>query len=117
MRRVLALLICLLPLLVSGETNRNFQQGSLCFLHVTVIDVVSGVAKPDMTVVIGGDKIIQIGKTADVSAPKDTNKIDATGKFLIPGLWDMHVHWYNLEYNQLFLANGVTGVRQMFGNS
>jgi imidazolonepropionase-like amidohydrolase len=43
--------------------------------------------------------------------------IDAGGKFLIPGLWDMHVHWYNRDTLTLFTANGVTGIREMFGNS
>jgi Amidohydrolase family len=41
--------------------------------------------------------------------------VNATGKFLIPGLWDMHVHWYDKDYLPLFMANGVTGVRMMWG--
>jgi imidazolonepropionase-like amidohydrolase len=43
--------------------------------------------------------------------------IDATGRYLIPGLWDMHVHIYDERYLALFTANGITGVRQMWGNS
>ncbi len=49
--------------------------------------------------------------------PAGAQIVDATGKFLIPGLWDMHVHWYSRDAFTLFIANGVTGVRQMFGNS
>src|SRR5262249_19092575 len=41
--------------------------------------------------------------------------IDARGKFLIPGLWDMHVHWEMKDYLPLFIANGVLGVRVMWG--
>lgn len=41
--------------------------------------------------------------------------IDAKDKYLIPGLWDMHVHWYDEKYLPLFIANGILGVRQMFG--
>lgn len=43
--------------------------------------------------------------------------VNATGKFLIPGLWDMHVHPHGKEYLPLFVANGVTGIRIMSGNS
>ena len=42
--------------------------------------------------------------------------LDAAGKFLIPGLWDMHVHWYDRGYLPLFIANGVTGIRVMWGS-
>ena len=55
-------------------------------------------------------------KSAKIHAPKDAQIVDATGKFLIPGLWDMHVHWDDKNYLPLFLANGVTGVRVMFGD-
>lgn len=41
--------------------------------------------------------------------------MDATVKFLIPGLWDMHVHWYEKRFLPLFIANGVTGIRMMWG--
>ena len=54
-------------------------------------------------------------KSGKIHAPKDARVVDATGKFLIPGLWDMHVHWYDKDYLALFIANGVTGVRVMSG--
>jgi len=47
--------------------------------------------------------------------PEGSQVVDATGKFLIPGLWDMHVHPTEKEYLPLFIANGVTGVRVMWG--
>jgi len=68
-----------------------------------------------MTVVITGDRISAIGD--NISVPAGAQVVDATGKFMIPGLWDMHVHWYLRDTFTLFIANGVTGVRQMFGNS
>ena len=64
---------------------------------------------------ITGDRISAIGD--NIPLPADARVVDATGKFLIPGLWDMHVHWYTRDTFSLFIANGVTGVRQMFGNS
>ncbi|MGH9913929.1 MAG: amidohydrolase family protein, partial [Pyrinomonadaceae bacterium] len=68
-----------------------------------------------MTVVITGGRISEIGKTGKVRLPKDAQVVDATGKFLIPGLWDMHAHWSQKEYLPLFTANGVTGTRIMWG--
>jgi hypothetical protein len=85
--------------------------------HVTVIDVAGGPSKPDRTVVIHGDRISDIGKAGEMAVPSDATVVDASGKFLIPGLWDMHVHWYNRDSFTLFTANGVTGIREMFGNS
>ena len=87
----------------------------LAFTHVTVIDATGAPAKSDQTVVITGDRITEIGPSASVRAPKDAQVVDATGKFLIPGLWDMHVHWFHKEYLPLFVANGVTGIRLMWG--
>ena len=69
-----------------------------------------------MTVVVSGNHITNVAKSGDVSIASGAKVIDATGKFLIPGLWDMHVHWYNRDYLGLFTANGITGIRQMFGN-
>jgi imidazolonepropionase-like amidohydrolase len=81
--------------------------------HVTIIDVAGGSTQQDMTVVITGDRITSIGKTENVAIPDNAEAIDGAGKFLIPGLWDMHVHMPTPAYLPLFLANGVTGVREM----
>jgi tetratricopeptide (TPR) repeat protein len=89
--------------------------GALIFSHATIIDTSGGPNKTDMTVFINGDRITDIRKTAKVRPAKETQVIDATGKFLIPGLWDMHVHWFYAKYLPLFIANGVTGIRQMWG--
>src|SRR5262249_23052144 len=48
--------------------------------------------------------------------PPAAQVVDASGKYLVPGLWDMHVHWADKPSLALYLANGVTGVRQMFGD-
>ena len=88
----------------------------LVFTHVTVIDATGAPAQPDMTVVIRGDRIAELGKSGTVQAPDGAQVVDATGKFLIPGLWDMHAHWYHKDYLPLFIANGVTGIRIMNGD-
>jgi len=68
-----------------------------------------------MSVVISGRRIVRMGRTGRVRLPKDALVVNASGKFLIPGLWDMHVHEWNREvFFPLFIAHGVTGVRDMF---
>ncbi len=74
-------------------------------------------AKPDMAVVITSDRITALGKTGKVRLPTGAQLVDATGKFLIPGLWDMHVHSGGYENGKKnlprLIAHGVTGVRDM----
>lgn len=91
------------------------KENLLAFVHATVIDATGTPAQSDVTVVITGDRITSIGKSAEVPLPTNAHSVDATGKFLIPGLWDMHVHWYDKDYLPLFIANGVTGARIMWG--
>lgn len=93
MKRALAvLLLCAMPVLILARPNQNSQPKPLILTHVTVIDATGATANADMTVIIIGDRITELGKTRAVRLPKDAQVVDATGKFLIPGLWDMHVH-------------------------
>jgi len=76
-------------------------------------------------VVITGDHITSVSDAAKFHSPKNARVIDATGQYLIPGLWDMHVHsafgdWFPGGRDiilPLFIANGVTGVRDMGGEA
>ena len=100
----------------AAAVNAGSGQTALVFTHVTVIDATGAPAKPDMTVVVRGDRIEALGKTGKITVPRNAQVVDATGKFLIPGLWDMHVHpWLGKNYLALFTANGVTGIRVMAG--
>jgi hypothetical protein len=83
--------------------------------HVTVIDVAAGKRLPDQTVILQGDRILSVAAFESTNPPQG-RVIDAHGNFLIPGLWDMHVHIQDLEDLPLYIANGVTGVRLMFGS-
>jgi hypothetical protein len=91
------------------------KQTLLVLTHVAVLDVAGPQLNPDMTIVVSGSRIAEIGASKTVRIPPGAEVVDAKGKFLIPGLWDMHVHWYAKEYLPLFLANGVTGIRVMLG--
>lgn len=99
------------------QPARAPQPEPLVILHVTVIDVSGAEAEPDQTVVIKGERITALGNAGEVSIPKGASIVDATGKFLIPGLWDMHVHTLQEGrpklFFPLFIANGITGVRDM----
>jgi imidazolonepropionase-like amidohydrolase len=89
---------------------------ALLLQNVTVIDGTGAPAQPNMSVVIHGDRIVTVGKSGAVRVPKGTTIVDASGKFLIPGLWDMHVHFQETARSfPLFIANGVLGVRNMGG--
>jgi imidazolonepropionase-like amidohydrolase len=87
--------------------------------HVTVIDVEHGTESRDLTVLLDGPRITAVGPAATTLAPSTVRIIDARGKFLIPGLWDMHVHSVvptGRQLLSLYVANGVTGVRDMGGD-
>ena len=119
MKKPLTLLLLgllFLPVPLAAQT----KESSLTFTHVTVIDVVSGRTKPDMTVVVEDGRITALGRSGRVKAPRGAQAVDASGKYLIPGLWDMHVHSLTdgrYEYVfPLLVANGVTGVRDLGTN-
>ncbi len=84
-------------------------------VHVTVVDVATGKELPDQTVVLQGDHIVSVSASDPTAAAPQGRVLDAHGAYLIPGLWDMHVHIQDLEDLPLYIANGVTGVRMMFG--
>jgi imidazolonepropionase-like amidohydrolase len=93
----------------------NASGSTLAITHVTVIDATGAPAQANQTVVIKEGRIAALGKSADTPIANGAEVIDGTGKFLIPGLWDMHAHIAGIphDYLALYLANGVTGVREM----
>jgi imidazolonepropionase-like amidohydrolase len=125
MKRIPALLLIAFltaPLFAQIKTDTKTQ--SLVLKNVSIIDMTGAPLKKDMTVVVSGNRLTAIGSAGNVRVPRTAQVIDARGKFLIPGLWDMHVHLFNNVsgsgtnnkevYFSLFIANGVTGVRDMF---
>jgi imidazolonepropionase-like amidohydrolase len=117
MRAALALLLCTLA--GAGQP--------IAITHITVIDAGAGLARPRMTVIVRGDRITAAGTR--VRAPRGLRVVDGRGKYLIPGLWDMHVHLranFDLAvpdasgrtfYAPHFVANGITGVRSMWDSA
>ena len=94
--------------------------------NVTIVDVVKGKLSPNMTVVVDGKRIVTVAKTRPGELHSGT-VMDGAGMFVIPGLWDMHVHVAftndaariqstSALMLPLLIANGVTGVRDMGSN-
>lgn len=111
-------LLCALPLLLAVIRPAHADDSpapvkGLAITRVTVIDAAGGPAKADMTVIVLGDRIEAMGSAKELMPTPDVRVVDGRGKFLIPGLWDMHVHMAGKAYLPLFLANGVTGIREM----
>jgi imidazolonepropionase-like amidohydrolase len=123
LRRALLALASLLAglLLTSGAEEPK----KLAITHVTVVDTKSGGLKTDQAVVIAGGKIVRLLPASAYRPEAGTQVIEAHGKYLIPGLWDMHVHiagisadptWSKNVILPLLTAMGVTGVRDMGGD-
>jgi imidazolonepropionase-like amidohydrolase len=98
-----------------------FLSSSVAIRDVTIIDVNGGPLQDGMTVILTGNRIARIGKSHRVRIPRGAEVIRAGGKFLIPGLWDMHVHLGDGEFDKvsnlrLLIANGITGIRIMDGS-
>lgn len=84
-------------------------------VHVTVINVATGAELQNQTVKIQGSQIASVAPAQDADAA-EPGAVDAHGAFLIPGLWDMHVHVHDKDELPLYVANGVTGIRIMSGD-
>ena len=112
----LALLsMALVPLGKGSATHlpASAVEKALVFDKVAVVDVETGKLLQDQRVVIEGNRIRTVGASGKVQIPSGAQVIDAHGKYLIPGLWDMHTHSrrYTDFFYPLFIANGVTGIR------
>lgn len=87
--------------------------------NVSVIDTEAGSLISGQTVVIEKERITNVGPTDSIIIPENAERIDATGQFLIPGLWDMHAHLGTKMSPQLvlplFIAAGVTSIRELGG--
>ncbi len=112
-------------ILLVALTGFSTQQiRSLVITNVNVIDATGKPKQTGMTVVVAGDRIAAIGKTGKVKIPVNAEIVDGSGKFLIPGLWDSHLH-LTIAVDQtgttallspMLVTYGVTTVREMGGD-
>ena len=89
------------------------RTGTFAFVGATLIDGTGKPAIPNATVVTSNGKIVAAGPSASVQIPADAQRIDVSGKYIIPGLWDMHAHYEQVEWGPIYLAAGVTTVRDV----
>jgi imidazolonepropionase-like amidohydrolase len=105
-------------------TTTSRAQSTVAITHVTVINPGASSVLLDQTVVITHATIASVNPSQSAEIPKGARVLEARGQYLIPGLWDMHVHtafgdWFPGGRDvilPLFIANGVTGVRDMGGD-
>lgn len=94
----------------------NEDSSTIVFKNVNVIPMDSEIILEGYNVIIEDGRIVDLGKSGEVKIPKDVRIIQGKDKFLTPGLVDMHVHYWYEDDLTLYLANGVTTIRDMFGN-
>jgi imidazolonepropionase-like amidohydrolase len=111
MRHIPAALLLALPEILTAQ-----REPPLAIAGVSVVDVVQGRLVANQTVVIENRRITALGPRASVRTPAGARVINGRGRFLMPGLWDMHVHSPGPDNDALlpvYVAYGVTGVRDM----
>jgi imidazolonepropionase-like amidohydrolase len=114
MKRMLFLLLAFVP---SGLLRSQTSSTVLVLRGGTLVDVASGKEISDSTIVMRGERIEQIG-SGNRAIPEGAQVIDAKGKWIVPGLIDSHAHADNPDETpfSLYLANGVTTIRNPGGN-
>ncbi|HEX2076617.1 MAG TPA: amidohydrolase family protein [Longimicrobium sp.] len=99
-----------------GRTLAYRPAGPVVIRDAVLFDPATLVNRPETTVIVMGDTIVAVGPDWDVAVPPGAQVIDAGGKSLLPGLWDMHVH-LNVVDGPMHLAAGVTSVRDLGNDS
>src|SRR6516225_6491171 len=98
MRNILNLLPFALCLTAAAQSSSTLPpQSQIYITHVTVIDTETGKEASDRTVLISDGKISDLAKSGDVTVAASGRIVDGRGKYLIPGLWDMHVHAFTFS--------------------
>ncbi len=101
----------------AAAISRGSASTATYITHVTVIDTITGKEIQERTVIISGDRISEVRDSKKLKPPAGAKIVDGNRKYLIPGLWDMHVHAVFAERLDsmfpTFVANGVLGIRDM----
>jgi len=101
--------IALLSQFVANAPTTN--AGSLAIVGARLVDGTANPPVTDSAIVIRNGKIVAIGPRSSTVIPQNAQVIDASGKTVLPGLWDMHAHFEQVEWGPIYLAAGVTTVR------
>ena len=100
---------------LEGITRRTrlLKSGTYAMTGATIVDGTGAAAIPDGVVVVRDGRIAEVGPRASIAIPADVPQVAVDGKTIIPGLWDMHTHVTQVEWAPVYLAAGVTTVRDM----
>lgn len=94
-------------------------QAPVVITNTSIVDVETGRVREGQSIRVEGTRIREIAPAGRMRVPPGAREVDGTGRFVIPGLWDMHVHATGFGIDRLFqpvlVANGVTGMREMWG--
>lgn len=118
---VIACVLALVAWSVTAQAMSPPERQAVVITDVTIIDVERGRSTGPRTVLVDGGRIVAIVAPHDAQVPANAQRVDGRGRFLIPGLVDMHVHLFNLSSHRppndwsfpLYVANGVTALREM----
>jgi uncharacterized protein YciI len=115
--RSLAIVILILPFVSCNSIKMDYKKVDIVYKNVNLIPMTGEeiIESISVHVSVSEGKIMGIGEFSDLILPDQVKVIDGRGKYLTPGFSDMHVHTYYPEELDLFIANGVTTVRNMFG--
>jgi imidazolonepropionase-like amidohydrolase len=98
---------------ISKQFRTAPSEGVTALSGATLVDATGAPAVADSVVLVGDQKIIAAGPRAKVAIPKGAKVVDLRGKTIVPGLWDMHAHFEQVEWGPIYLAAGVTSVRDV----
>ena len=101
---------------LGGETARRLSKrltAPLLIRHARLFDSETASVSDGMSVLVSGDRIVDVGPDGTIAASGGRDVLDAKGAMLLPGLWDMHVHLGDWDDGILHVAAGVTTVRDM----
>lgn len=124
MKRMSSLLTAAVAFAAMCGVAAQTQPGAVAFTNVTVIPLDRERTLPDFTVVVRGERIVAMGRSSETQVPPEATRIDGRGKFLLPGMAEMHAHIpggnqpesYMHRVLALFVANGITTIRGMLGD-
>jgi imidazolonepropionase-like amidohydrolase len=121
--RFALLLTALAAPLLAGHARRSAAPATYAFVDVTVLPMDRERVLTGQTVIVRDGRIAALGPSTSVRVPADAQRIEAKGKYLMPGLAEMHAHVLgpqqpaelNRDLMFLYVANGVTTIRAMLG--
>jgi imidazolonepropionase-like amidohydrolase len=113
--RILYVALMILAVAIARAAPDNTPANATAFVHASIVPMDRERVLEDWTVIVVDGRIRELGPSSAISIPDRATVIDARGKYLMPGLADMHAHSWGEDDFPLLLANGVTTIRNMFG--